>query len=326
MKGYSRQVHFLGESTLIYAKREDILTKILTSKRGGRLHESGEPVNKKQGMRLLGNVVFIQAGAVLAAFALERFLVPNKILDGGVVGIAIITSYLSALPLGALVFAFNLPFLALSFKLIGKRFLFMALFAVASFSVWVSIFAPGTVITHDLFLATVFGGILLGLGVGLIIRNGGCLDGTEIVSIILNAKIPFSVGELVMAINILVFSAAALVFGVDRALYSAAAYLIAYRAIDLVVEGLDESKALFIVSSRSDEISDLLFSKLKGGITIFKGMGGYSRAEKDIIYVIVRRLEISKIKNAVRGLDENAFITIHNVHEVIGKNVRKGAL
>lgn len=281
-------------------------------------------MKKRQVLRLLGNILFIQVGAAIAAFALERFLVPNRIMDGGVVGIAIIVSYLSALPLGALVFAFNVPFLALSLKLIGKRFLFFALYAVASFSVWVSVFGAETVITRDLFLATVFGGILLGLGVGLIIRNGGCLDGTEVISIILNSKIPFSVGEIVMAFNVVIFSAAGLVFGIERALYSVAAYIIAYRAIDLVVEGLDESKAIFIVSGRSEEIASFLFERLKGGITIFKGMGGYSRAEKDIIYVIVRRLEISKIKNAVRGIDEDAFITIHNVHEVIGKNVMKG--
>jgi uncharacterized membrane-anchored protein YitT (DUF2179 family) len=280
---------------------------------------------QKLNLRIIGNILFIQVGAVLAAFALERFLVPNRILDGGVVGIAIIISYLSALPLGVLVFAFNLPFMALSLKLIGKRFLFLALYAVASFAVWVSVFEPAGLITTDLFLATVFGGIVLGAGVGLIIRNGGCLDGTEIVSLILTQKIPFSVGEIVMGFNVLIFSAAGLVFGLERALYSVAAYLIAYRAIDLVVEGIDESKAMFIVSDKAEEISALLFDKLKAGITIFKGRGGYSREDRDIIYVILRRLEISKIKNAVRGVDEDAFITIHNVHEVIGKNVRKGA-
>jgi uncharacterized membrane-anchored protein YitT (DUF2179 family) len=282
-------------------------------------------VNKRRVLALLGNVLFIQIGAVMAAFALQRFLVPNRILDGGVVGIAIIVSYLSALPLGLLVFVFNLPFMALSLKLIGKRFLFLALYAVASFSIWVSVFERAGLITQDLFLATVFGGILLGAGVGLIIRNGACLDGTEIVSIILTSRLPFSVGELVMGFNVLIFSAAGFVFGLDRALYSVAAYLIAYKAIDLVVEGIDESKAIFIVSDKSQEISRLLFERLKGGITIFKGMGGWSRSEKDIIYVIVRRLEISKIKSAVRSIDEDAFLTIHNVHEVIGKNVRKGA-
>jgi uncharacterized membrane-anchored protein YitT (DUF2179 family) len=283
-------------------------------------------VNKKQILRLSGNVFFIQAGAALAAFALERFLIPNRMMDGGVVGIAIIVSYLGALPLGVLTFAFNLPFMLLSLKLIGKRFLALAVYAVFSFSAWVSVFEHGAAITDDLFLATVFGGILLGAGVGLIIRNGGCLDGTEILSIILTSKIPFSVGEIVMGFNVVIFSAAGLVFGVERALYSVAAYLIAYKAIDLVSEGLDESKALFIVSNKSEEISNLLFDKLKAGITIFKGMGGYSKTQKDIIYVIVRRLEISKIKVAVAGIDDEAFITIHDVHEVIGKNVRKGPL
>ena len=282
-------------------------------------------MNKRQVLGAFGNIFFIQVGAVLAAFSLERFLVPNKILDGGVVGAAIIVSYLSSLPLGALVFVFNLPFMALSLRLIGRKFLFSALYAVASFSSWVWVFEPAGRVTTDLFLATIFGGILLGLGVGLIIRNGGCLDGAEIVSIILTEKIPFSVGEIVMGINVLVFSAAGLVFGVERALYSVAAYLIAYKAIDLVVEGLDESKAMFIVSDKAEEISNFLFERLGAGITIFKGMGGYSRTEKDIIYVILRRLEISKIKNAVRSLDAEAFITVHNVHEVIGKNVRKGA-
>jgi uncharacterized membrane-anchored protein YitT (DUF2179 family) len=280
---------------------------------------------QKNSLRLIGNVLFVQIGAILAAFALERFLVPNRIMDGGVVGIAIIVSYLSALPLGALIFAFNLPFLILSLKLIGKRFLLLALYAVASFSIWVAVFEPAGLITTDLFLTTVFGGIILGAGVGLIIRNGACLDGTEIVSILLTAKIPFSVGEIVMGFNVLIFSAAGFVFGLDRALYSVAAYLIAFKAIDLVVEGIDESKAMFIVSDKSEEITTLLFEKLKAGITIFKGMGGYSKTDRDIIYVILRRLEISKIKNAVRGVDEDAFITIHNVHEVIGKNVRKGA-
>ena len=283
-------------------------------------------MNKKRGLRLAGNIFFIQIGAVLAAFSLERFLIPNKMMDGGVVGVSIIASYLSSLPLGLFVFALNLPFIFLSLKLIGRRFLILALYAIASFSAWVSVFGPLGVVTNDLFLATVFGGILLGAGVGLIIRNGACLDGTEIVSIILTSRLPFSVGELVMGFNVLVFSAAGIVFGVDRALYSVAAYLIAYKAIDLVVEGIDESKAMFIVSDKSEEIADLLFERLKAGITIFKGMGGYSKAERDIIYVIVRRLEIAKIKNAVRSLDADAFITIHNVHEVIGKNVRKGAL
>ena len=269
--------------------------------------------------------MFIQVGAILAAFALERFLIPNKMMDGGITGVSIIGSYLSSLPLGIFVFVLNLPFVILGLRLIGRRFVGLALYAIASLSAWVSVFERAGAVTGDLFLATVFGGIMLGSGVGLIIRNGGCLDGTEIVSILLTERLPFSIGELVMGFNVVIFGAAIFVFGADRALYSVAAYLIAYKAIDLVSEGLDQSKALFIVSGKSEEISALLFDRLKSGVTIFKGMGGYSKAERDIIYVIVRRLEIPKIKSAVRGIDESAFISIHNVHEVIGKNVSKEA-
>jgi uncharacterized membrane-anchored protein YitT (DUF2179 family) len=272
---------------------------------------------------LLGNVVLIQVGAFMAAFSLQRFLVPNRILDGGVVGISIIVSYLGSIPLGALTFAFNIPFLALGYRLIGKRFLALALYAVASLSAWVEVLGADRVITSDPFLDTVFGGILLGAGVGLILRNGGCLDGTEVVSLLLTKRLPFSVGEIVMGFNVLIFAAAGIVFGVERALYSAATYLLAYKAIDLVVEGLDESKALFIVSDKAEDISGYLFERLKAGVTIFKGMGGYSRVEKNIIYVIVRRLEIAKVKLAVRDIDADAFITVQNVHEVIGKNVRR---
>jgi uncharacterized membrane-anchored protein YitT (DUF2179 family) len=283
---------------------------------------SGE-MKRKDLVGLLGNIVFIQVGAFMAAFSLQRFLVPNRILDGGVVGISIIVSYLGSIPLGALTFAFNIPFLALGYRLIGKRFLALALYAVASLSTWVEVLGADKVITSDPFLDTVFGGILLGAGVGLILRNGGCLDGTEVVSLLLTKRLPFSVGEIVMGFNVLIFAAAGVVFGVERALYSAATYLLAYKAIDLVVEGLDESKALFIVSDKAEDISGYLFDRLKAGVTIFKGMGGYSRVEKNIIYVIVRRLEIAKVKLAVRDIDADAFITVHNVHEVIGKNVRR---
>ncbi len=278
---------------------------------------------RKRLLDLLGNVLLIQFGAFLAAFSLDRFLVPNRILDGGIVGISIIVSYLAQVPLGLLTFVFNIPFMILGLRLIGRRFLLLTVYAVGSLSIWVEVLGEGSIITHDLFLDTVFGGILLGIGVGLILRNGGCLDGTEVVSLLLTKRVPFSVGEIVMGFNVLIFAAAGLVFGVERALYSVAAYLLAYKAIDVVVEGLDESKALFIVSDRQEAISGYLFEKLKAGVTIFKGMGGYSKVEKDIIYVIVRRLEISKIEEAVKEIDGDAFITVHNVHEVIGKNVMK---
>ena len=273
-------------------------------------------------LKLALRACFIQSGAVLAALGLEEFLVPNRILDGGVTGVSIILNYLTKLPLGAFILVINLPFIALSFRLIGKRFVLYTLYAITSFSFWVTVFGPIAAITSDLFLATVFGGIVLGAGVSIIIRNGGCLDGTEIVAIILNKRFPFSVGEIVMAFNVVIFSAAGFVFGIERTLYSIVAYLIAYKFIDLIVEGIDESKSLFIVSEKTDEISERIVKEFSSGVTILKGMGGYTRREMDIVYLIVRRLEVMKVKELVRSIDSNAFITVHTVHEVIGKNFK----
>ncbi len=191
-------------------------------------------MGRKRILDLAGKVIFIQAGAFMAAFSLDRFLVPNRILDGGIVGISIIVSYLASLPLGLLTFVFNIPFMILGLKLIGRRFLLLTVYAVASLSIWVEILGEGSLITSDLFLDTVFGGILLGIGVGLILRNGGCLDGTEVVSLLLTKRVPFSVGEIVMSFNVLIFAAAGLVFGIERALYSVAAYLLAYRALGTI--------------------------------------------------------------------------------------------
>lgn len=267
--------------------------------------------------RLLLNIVLIQIGAFLTAFALEGILVPNTILDGGVVGISIIASRLSGLSLGLFVVILNIPFFLLGLRNLGKRFVVSALYAILSLSLWLAFFQSFAPVTKDLFLATIFGGMVLGLGVGLIIRNGGCLDGTEVISILLNKKIPFSVGEIILFFNIFIFAAAGFFFGLSSALYSAVTYMIAYKAIDLVVEGIDESKSVFIVSALTDEISRAIMEKLNGGVTILRGMGGYSKQERNIVYVIVRRIEVAKIKEMVKQIDPYAFITIQNVHEVI---------
>ncbi len=153
----------------------------------------------------------------------------------------------------------------------------------------------------------------------MIIRNGSCTDGTEIVAILLNGKIPFSVGEIVMFFNVFIFGMAAIFFGLDRAMYSIVTYLVAFKAIDIMVEGIDESKSLFIVSDKSEEVADLLTSMFSHGVTILNGRGGYSKTERNTVCIIVKRLEINRVKEAVKGLDDNAFITIYDVHEVIGE-------
>lgn len=283
-----------------------------------------KPKASRAWTRLLANAALIQVGALLAALALEEFLVPNRIFDGGVVGLSMIASYLSKLPLGLFVLVLNLPFLAVGLKQLGRRFVLLALYAIASLSLWLAVFGALPRITQDLFLATVFGGMMLGIGVGLIIRNGGCLDGTEILAIIISKRIAYSIGEIVMFFNVFIFGAAGLIFGLERALYSIAAYIIAFKMIDLIVEGLDESKSIFIISERTDEIARAIMDEMKSTVTIIKGMGGYSKKETDIIYVVVQRLEVPKVKEIAKRVDSGSFISIHDVHEVLGRNVRRG--
>lgn len=269
---------------------------------------------------------FLAIGAILASTALEIFLVPNNIIDGGVVGISIISSHLTKLPLGAFIFLLNLPFLLIGYKQIGKTFVISTLFSITLLSIGVSVLHPVPGITDDILLAAVFGGITLGIGVGLIIRYGGSLDGTEIVAIILDKKSSFSVGEIVMFFNVFILGSAGLFFGWDKAMYSLIAYFIAFKVIDITIEGLEESKAAFIISEKPEEIAEVLMARLGRGVTFLDGKGGYSKEEKSVLYCVLTRLEISKLKGIVDEIDDGAFVTINDVHEVMGGRFKKKAI
>lgn len=270
--------------------------------------------------------LFLFIGSILAATGLECFLIPNNIIDGGIVGISIMLSYLSGHPLGMFILALNIPFLLLGYKHIGKTFVIATLFSISSLSVWVTILHPVPVLTEDLMLAAVFGGIVLGVGVGLIIRYGGSLDGTEIIAIILDKRTGFSVGEIVMFFNIFILSGAGLVFGWDKAMYSLIAYFIAFKMIDITIEGLEETKAVIIISEKSTLIAEKVMARLGRGVTFLKGEGGYSGEERNVLYLVVTRLEIVKLKNIIDEIDENAFVTISDVHEVMGGRIKKRAI
>lgn len=265
-------------------------------------------------------------GSILAAFGLEEFLVPNQIIDGGVVGISIMASHITGISLSIFLIILNLPFLYLGYMQIGKTFAVSTVFSVLSLAFWVTIFHPVMQVTNDLFLAAVFGGITVGLGVGLIIRYGGSLDGTEIVAIILDKKTGFSVGEIIMFINLFILGSAGLVFSWDKAMYSLVAYFIAFKVIDVTIEGLDESKGVMIVTDNADEIADALMARLGRGVTILHGEGGYSGEPKKVLYSVITRLEIAKLKSIIYEKDENAFVTIHEVHDVLGGQVKKKAI
>jgi uncharacterized membrane-anchored protein YitT (DUF2179 family) len=272
-----------------------------------------------------GKVFFMVLGATLASVGLEIFLIPNNIIDGGIVGISIMASHITGLPLGLFTFVLNIPFFVIGYKQIGKTFTISTLFSVVCLSIGVSVLGPIPGLTQDVLLATVFGGIILGLGVGLIIRNGGSLDGTEIVAIILDKRISFSIGEIVMFFNVFILSSAGLVFGWDRAMYSLIAYFIAFKVIDITVEGIDESKAVMIISEKHLDIAEAIKDRLGRGITLLDAKGGYSGIKTNMIYVVVSRLEIAKLKSIIHGFDEHALVTIGSV-EVSGTKYKKKAI
>lgn len=279
----------------------------------------------RQTRAILLRAALIIAGAALSSVGLELFLIPNDIVDGGVVGISIMASYLTKLPLGIFTFCLNLPFLFMGYKQIGKTFVLSTLFAIVCLSVGVSLLHPIPGLTKDIFLAAIFGGIINGAGVGTIIRAGGSLDGTEMVAIILDKKSAFSIGEIVMFFNVFILGAAGFLYGWDRAMYSLIAYFIAFKVIDVVVEGIDESKAAMIVSDRYADIASALTDRLGRGVTLLKGQGGYSGIDTTVVYVVVSRLELAKLKSIVLDFDRDALITIGNV-EVAGKKYRKKAI
>jgi putative membrane protein len=264
-------------------------------------------------------------GALIYTIGLDLFLVPNNIIDGGVVGISLMAAELSGISFSIFVVLLNIPFLYVGYRINGKTFTISTLFSI----VWMAIFSKFAhdfiPITTNPFLGAIFGGIILGIGVGLIIRNGGCLDGSEIVAIIFDKRTTFSVGEIVMAMNLVILGAAGFVYSWDSAMYSLVAYFIAYKMIDVTITGLEESKGVMIITDadNSKKIADALNAKLNRGVTILYGEGGYLKTPKHALYSVVTRLEITRLKDTVYEVDPSAFITIQDVHDVFGGRFNK---
>lgn len=280
-------------------------------------------MNKQQRIKqYLLKYLYLFIGAIITAAGLEIFLIPNNIIDGGVVGISIMLSAITGLPFGAFLIFINLPFLYLGYKNIGKPFAIATTFAVICLSFWSSVFLPILPVTTDYFLAAVFGGIITGTGVGIIIRNGGSLDGTEIVAILADKHTIFSVGEIVMFINLFILSSASLVFGWDKAMYSLVAYFVIAKMIDIVLKGLEETYSVMIVTSQHTDILNKLMLEMDKGVTVLHGEGGYTKEARKILYCVVTRLEIDKLKSMVLDIDESAFVTINPVSDIVGGRLR----
>jgi uncharacterized membrane-anchored protein YitT (DUF2179 family) len=274
-------------------------------------------------VKLLRRAVFLTFGAALVSVGLEIFLVPNRIIDGGIVGISIITSALSNVPLGIFLLLLNLPFLFLGYKQIGKTFALSTLYGVSVMSIGTHFLHPIKPLTIDPLLASVFGGIILGVGVGMVIRSGGSLDGTEIVAILFSKRTPFSVGEVVMFINVFILGSAGFVFGWDHAMYSLIAYYIAYKMIDITIEGFNESKSVWIISDLNEVIGDAILHRLGRGVTYLNGEGAFTGGHKRVIFCVITRLEEAKLKSIVEEIDSTAFLAVGNIHDVRGGRFKK---
>ncbi len=275
---------------------------------------------------LVKKFVFITVGAVLMAVALEVFLVPNEIIDGGITGISIVLSKVTTFPLGIFLFIINLPFLFLGYKQIGKTFAFSTLYGIAVMSITTQLLHHVSPFTNEKILAVLFGGLILGLGVGLVIRFGGSLDGTEIVAILLSKRLRMPVGQIIMIMNVFIFIVAGFVFGWDSAMYSIFTYYMASKVMDIVVEGLNESKSVTIISNEYEEISQTIQDRLGRSTTFMYARGGYSKEDTQVIYCVVTRLELAKLKALVQEIDPKAFIAIEHVSDVLGGNFEKNAI
>lgn len=263
---------------------------------------------------------------MIFSFGLEEFLIPNQVIDGGITGISIIFSHLTGWPIGIFLFLLNVPFLIIGYKQIGKTFALSTLFGVTIMSIATTLLHPVSAVTKEPFLAAVYGGVFLGIGVGLVIRYGGSLDGTEIVAILFNRKTAFSVGEVIMFLNIFILGSAGFVFGWNQAMYSLIAYYIAYKMIELTLEGFNESRSVWIISDKHREIGETLLARLGRGVTYLNGEGGYSGDTKTVIFTVITRLEEAKLKSIVEEWDQSAFLAIGNIHDVKGGRFKKKAI
>ncbi|MEN8700218.1 MULTISPECIES: YitT family protein [Bacillus] len=277
-------------------------------------------------LKIIQRMVFITLGALLMATGLEIFLIPNQVIDGGITGISIMLSHITGIKLGLFLFVLNLPFIYLGYKQMGKTFSLSAIYGIIMLSLFASFFHPIPPFTEDILLATIFGGIFLGIGVGLVIRNGGALDGTEVLSIVISKRVPFSVGEIVMFINFFILGSAGFVYTWDRAMYSILAYVIAAKAIDIVADGLEASKSVWIISEEADIIGDTINDRLGRGVTYLKGEGAYTGDDKKVIFCIINRLEESKLTSILEELDPSAFLAIADITEVRGGRFKKRSI
>jgi uncharacterized membrane-anchored protein YitT (DUF2179 family) len=269
------------------------------------------------------NFVLVLGGILCAGMGLKGFLFSSNFIDGGVTGVSMLLSKTTSIPLSVWILIVNLPFIWLAYKEMGKAFAVRSVLAISGLSLAIA-YIPYPDVTPDFVLTSFFGGFFIGAGIGLAVKGNAVLDGTEIAALIISRrKGIFRVGYIILAFNIGLFLVAIAFLGIEPALYSILTYVTAAKTLNFVVYGLKEFTAIIIISNESAAIRELISSSLGRVITIFRGSGGITGVEKDILYCVVTRLEIEKVKAITYALDPNAFVTMHPLVEVVGGNVRR---
>ena len=277
--------------------------------------------------KLIREMSFIALGIISASFGLKGFLLPNSFIDGGVTGISLIISELTNIPLSYLLVALNVPFIILALSTINRQFALRSLIAIVLLALTVH-FVPFPTITNDKLLIAVFGGFFLGLGIGLAIRGGSVIDGTEILAVFAGRKTSMTIADVILVLNVLIFMVAAYVFSIEIALYAILTYLAASKTVDFIVSGIEEYIGVTIISEHSEEIRLAIIENLGRGCTLYYGKKGFAaRGEKlkktDIVYTLITRLELSKLKSEVDKIDKDAFVVMHSIKDVKGGMIKK---
>ncbi|MEO6537927.1 MAG: YitT family protein [Ferruginibacter sp.] len=286
------------------------------------------PSKKMHPLERIQDIFLIFFGVVIAGFALKGFLVPNHFFDGGVTGISLLVHEIYHFNLAVVIVLLNLPFIIISYFSVGKSFAYRAFICIILLGLCL-VLLPDFVMTSDKFLISIFGGAFLGIGVGLIMRAGAALDGIEVLALYTLKRTSFTITEIILGINIIIFSVAALKFGIETALYSILTYFTATRCIDYVVEGLQAYTGVTIISGKSEVIKYQLVNKLGRGISVYKGERGFLpgkfevSTECDIIFTVITRLELRKLKNLVYDVDPNAFVFANTIKEASGGIIKR---
>ena len=273
-------------------------------------------------VKLFRKFLGLTIGAMIYSAGLNLFLIPNHIIDGGVTGISLLMQALTGIPFSILIILLNLPFFSIGYRRLGLPLAASSTYAIVILSLCSSYFETMKPITTDPFLSTIFGGIIVGIGVGIVIKSGGSTDGPEIMAIWLDNKSAFSVGEIIMFFNLFILGAAGFVFNWNSAMYSLIAYFICSRMIDTVSTGLDSSKGVFIVTTSYDDVADAIVHDMHRAVTRLHGQGGFLKDDKDVLYCVVSRLEVTKLKQVVHHIDSSAFLSVFDVQEVQGGLVK----